>query len=400
MVPLAQRRHARPVPARGAQRRALAATEPYIDRALSGESVSFEMAERNHAGQQRYMLRSYVPNRQANGEVAGIFVLIQDITDRRRTAEALHQAYQNLEQRVRERTAELTSLNDQLLREIDERSHAEAGCAKPSAKLNWPTCRRPSSSRRSATTRCSRSMPRGCSPALCWSSRRVQRRADPQYQQFTGGRGEPARHTGRYFQAGCRRDQTGYCAVRRQRAARESRHGVSPDCRCRTAAADFIPCSALVRSDIQLLARILRNLLTNAIRHTPGRVLQAAAGIGRACPSRSGIPAWASPRQARGNLQEFKRGEGVRPNQDRGLGLGLAIVDKIARMLGHRIRVSSHPPRFLLRHRRAVNKRARGRSRAPPNWCCSDYRVLGGCWTTTRRSVPACVRCSKAGAAR
>ena len=50
--------------------------EPYIDRALSGESVSFEMAERNHAGQQRYVLRSYVPNRQANGEVAGIFVLI------------------------------------------------------------------------------------------------------------------------------------------------------------------------------------------------------------------------------------------------------------------------------------------------------------------------------------
>src|SRR5690606_32333060 len=36
------------------------------------------------------------------------------------------QAYQNLEQRVRERTAELTSLNDQLLREIDERSLVEA----------------------------------------------------------------------------------------------------------------------------------------------------------------------------------------------------------------------------------------------------------------------------------
>ena len=53
--------------------------EPYIDRALSGESVSFEMAERNHAGQQRYMLRSYVPNRQANGEVAGIFVLIRTL---------------------------------------------------------------------------------------------------------------------------------------------------------------------------------------------------------------------------------------------------------------------------------------------------------------------------------
>jgi CheY-like chemotaxis protein len=40
-------------------------------------------------------------------------------------------------------------------------------------------------------------------------------------------------------------------------------------------------------------------------------------------------------------FQEFKRGEGVRPNQDRGLGLGLAIVEKIARILGHRIRVHS-----------------------------------------------------------
>ncbi len=36
----------------------------------------------------------------------------------------------------------------------------------------------------------------------------------------------------------------------------------------------FIPCSALVRSDIQLLARILRNLLSNAIRYTySGRVV-------------------------------------------------------------------------------------------------------------------------------
>ena len=33
----------------------------------------------------------------------------------------------------------------------------------------------------------------------------------------------------------------------------------------------------------------------------------------------------------------------ARPNQDRGLGLGLAIVEKIARMLGHRIRVASQP---------------------------------------------------------
>jgi len=53
-------------------------------------------------------------------------VLIRDITERRRTAEALHQAYQNLELRVAQRTSELTSLNDQLLREIDERRRVES----------------------------------------------------------------------------------------------------------------------------------------------------------------------------------------------------------------------------------------------------------------------------------
>ena len=100
--------------------------EPFIERALSGESVTFEFAETNHNHQDRYMLRSYVPNRLANGEVVGIFVLIRDITERRRTAEALHQAYQHLEQRVRERTAELTNLNSQLRREIDERTQMEA----------------------------------------------------------------------------------------------------------------------------------------------------------------------------------------------------------------------------------------------------------------------------------
>ena len=78
-------------------------------RALAGESVTFEFAETNINGQERYMLRSYVPNRLANGEVVGIFVLIRDITERRNTAQALHQAYQHLEQRVRERTAELTA---------------------------------------------------------------------------------------------------------------------------------------------------------------------------------------------------------------------------------------------------------------------------------------------------
>ena len=101
--------------------------EPYIARAFNGESVSFEFAEANLDGHQRYLLRSYVPNRDSDGEVVGIFVMIRDITERRRTSEALHQAYQHLEQRVRERTQEKiarVSLPPEAQEALDEQDDA------------------------------------------------------------------------------------------------------------------------------------------------------------------------------------------------------------------------------------------------------------------------------------
>lgn len=130
--------------------------EPYFERALAGESVTFEIAETALSGEERYMQRSYVPNRQADGRVAGLFVLIRDITERRRTAEALHQAYQNLEQRVRERTAERPPSTTSSSARSTSAARSRRACARPSARRNRPTCRRPSSSRRSATTCCNR----------------------------------------------------------------------------------------------------------------------------------------------------------------------------------------------------------------------------------------------------
>ncbi|UUO03820.1 HAMP domain-containing histidine kinase [Mycolicibacterium novocastrense] len=249
--------------------------EPYIDRALSGESVSFEMAERNHAGQQRYMLRSYVPNRQANGEVAGIFVLIQDITDRRRTAEALHQAYQNLEQRVRERTAELTSLNDQLLREIDERSHAEARLREAKREAEVANL-----SKTKFLAAVSHDLLQPLNAARLFTSALLE-------QPGTSSSGlirnisNPLEDVENLLgtlvdisklDAGVIKPDIAPFAVSEllENLAMEFRQIAGAE----QLQLDFIPCSAPVRSDIQLLARILRNLLTNAIRYTPnGRVL-------------------------------------------------------------------------------------------------------------------------------
>ena len=99
---------------------------PYAERALAGESVTFEIEEPNAVGENRYLLKAYVPNIGTQGKPVGFFVMIRDITERRRTAMALQQAYQNLEQRVRERTSELTDLNQQLRQEIGERKTIES----------------------------------------------------------------------------------------------------------------------------------------------------------------------------------------------------------------------------------------------------------------------------------
>lgn len=318
---------------------------PYAERALSGESVTFEVAETNMNGQERYMLRSYVPNRQASGEVVGIFVLIRDISERRRTAEALHQAYQNLEQRVRERTSELTSLNSQLHREIDERSQVELRLREAKREAEQANLSKtkflaavshdllqPLNAARLFTS----AMLERCEPSSSQGLVRNISNSLEDVENLLGTLVDISK-----LDAGVIRPDIAPFAVSEllDNLATEFRQAAGSE----GLSLHFVPCSALVRSDVQLLARILRNLLSNAIRYTPsGHILLGCrrhrqslsievldTGIGIAEDKLGEI------------FQEFKRGDVQRPNQDRGLGLGLAIVDKIAQILGHRIHVTS-----------------------------------------------------------
>ncbi|MDE2413844.1 MAG: PAS-domain containing protein [Comamonadaceae bacterium] len=97
-----------------------------------------------------------------------------------------------------------------------------------------------------------------------------------------------------------------------------------------------------VRSDEALLRRILQNLLANAIRYTPsGRVLLGCRRHGRQLrievhDQGPGIP----ESLQREIFEEFRRlGEGH--DQDNGAGLGLAIVERLGRLLGHEIGLKS-----------------------------------------------------------
>jgi CheY-like chemotaxis protein/anti-sigma regulatory factor (Ser/Thr protein kinase) len=110
-----------------------------------------------------------------------------------------------------------------------------------------------------------------------------------------------------------------------------------------------VPTNAVTKSDPALLRRVLQNFLSNAIRysHRPGqraRVLLGCRRVGAeltiaVVDNGPGI----APEQQELVFQEFTRLRATPRDGERGLGLGLAIVDRIARVLGHRIQLRSQP---------------------------------------------------------
>ncbi|MCP5366148.1 MAG: CHASE domain-containing protein [Hyphomicrobiales bacterium] len=111
-----------------------------------------------------------------------------------------------------------------------------------------------------------------------------------------------------------------------------------------------VPSTLVVRSDPVLVERILMNFLSNAVRYTDrGAVLIGCRRRGGAVrvgvwDTGVGIPG----KQRRKVFREFHRVETPGRRSDEGLGLGLAIVERLARLLGHPVHVESVPGRGSL----------------------------------------------------
>ena len=107
----------------------------------------------------------------------------------------------------------------------------------------------------------------------------------------------------------------------------------------------FRPCDVTLYSDPLLIERILVNLIANAIRYTDdGGVLVACQRRGRmvrlsVIDTGRGIP----PEQQESVFQEFVQLHNPARDRSKGLGLGLAIVSRLGRLLGHRVNLRSRP---------------------------------------------------------
>ncbi|WP_421548488.1 NahK/ErcS family hybrid sensor histidine kinase/response regulator [Pseudomonas sp. QD4] len=99
-----------------------------------------------------------------------------------------------------------------------------------------------------------------------------------------------------------------------------------------------------VDSDIKLLRRILQNFLTNAFRYAKGPVLLGVRRRGdQLClevwDRGPGIP----QDKQQVIFEEFKRLDSHQTRAEKGLGLGLAIADGLCRVLNHGLQVRSWP---------------------------------------------------------
>jgi two-component system, chemotaxis family, CheB/CheR fusion protein len=105
------------------------------------------------------------------------------------------------------------------------------------------------------------------------------------------------------------------------------------------------PCSYMVHSDPRLLEQMMRNLLTNAMKYTPkGKVLMG-------CRRRAGVVSvevWdtgvgIAEDQIQIIFDEYHQIGNIERARSRGLGLGLSIVQRLSKLLGHHVAVRSKP---------------------------------------------------------
>ena len=295
-----------------------------LHRYLSGEPIRERFAERG-------LVIEIRANHMPDG---GLVTTATDVTPSVEAAEALERANENLERRVKERTEELTRLNDALGRAKGEAEEANISKTRFLAAASHDLLQPLNAARLYVTSLVERQG--SGDDAQLVSNVDASLEA---VEEILGALLDISR-----LDSGALRPEIS--TFRLDELMRQLEVEFAPMAREKGLQLSFVVSTRSLRSDRRLLRRLLQNLISNAIKYTPqGRVL-IGCRLGSAklrfdvYDTGLGIP----KSKQRAIFQEFHRlDQGAKVA--RGLGLGLSIVERIARVLDHSVALESKPGR-------------------------------------------------------
>jgi len=319
--------------------------KPYVEQALAGHSISFEIEEVDQQGKPVHLLKSYVPNMHNDDKVLGFFVLVRNVTARRNSALALQKAHDQLELRVSERTYELRGVNDKLLVEVEDRRKVQANLIKAKREAQKANI-----SKTKFLAAVSHDLLQPLNAAQLFTSSVTDTLETAEQRKLIGSIANSLDDLESLICSlvDISKLDAGVVVADKMpfklgelldNLAHEYRQ-IAPQYQVEIR---HVATHLIVDSDSVLLARILRNFISNALRYTDkGKVLIGCRRRGNEVL----VEVWdngvgMSSAEIDVIFLEFKRLQGSAKAFSNGLGLGLAIVDKLAKVLDHRIDVRS-----------------------------------------------------------
>ncbi len=317
----------------------------YIDRALAGERQRFETKLPTADGSVRFAEVTYIPHRGEHGDLLGYFTLYQDITERRHAEIALQENNENLENRVRERTLALSVANKDLRKENTIRALMEDELRQAKSEAEAANL-----GKTRFLAAASHDLLQPLNAARLFTSALAQQSYEPEVNQLVqnlDGSLKAAEELITTILDISKLDAGALEANPRHFSLENLISNLSTEFSALAAEKNInyrhVKSKRVIYSDPTLLRRILQNFLSNAMRYTQeGKVLLGARLIGNSLrlevwDTGVGIP----ENKLKEVFEEFKRIDNPRHSQVKGLGLGLSITERIARMLNHPIAVRS-----------------------------------------------------------
>jgi PAS domain S-box-containing protein len=300
--------------------------KPYIESVLAGQPQSFEIDFPTNDAKIEVAHGSYIPHFDEQGRVLGFFLLYVDITERRRSEAVLRNINESLERRVTQRTVELETA----------RARAEEANIGKTRFI----------------AAASHDLLQPLHAVRLFAAALAERyRGDELVGKVDLGLGAVEALLDALLDI-AKLDAGAIKAEKRPTPIgpllQSLAAAFAPVAKQNGIELRLVNTSAWADTDPALLRRVLQNYLSNALRYgRGGKRPRVLFGCRRVCDSllievRDNGPGIPAHQQAL-IFQEFTRLRATDDAGERGLGLGLAIVDRVARMLDHPKHLKSAP---------------------------------------------------------